>query len=205
MSGHSDHNASSPFRLKVRHVVCPRRAAAGMDARVARCDAARVRRVAHGHAAARGGVVLRRPVRAAARAAGQAPHFDIGWPALGERVVARTPFCDLRRFTRADAQRTVLLCAPLAGHAARRDDAETVETLLADGDVCVTDWRNARDVPLASGRFADEYVATLDGFVDGRARRPAAACRRRVPGDRAGARRARAAGGARSPRPRASR
>ncbi|VWC32777.1 esterase [Burkholderia lata] len=95
------------------------------------------------------------------------PHFDIGWPAVGERVVARTPFCDLRRFTRADARRTVLLCAPLAGHAAVMM-RETVETLLADGDVCVTDWRNARDVPLASGRFGlDEYVAMLDGFVDG--------------------------------------
>ncbi|AXF20209.1 polyhydroxyalkanoate depolymerase [Burkholderia pyrrocinia] len=95
------------------------------------------------------------------------PRFDIGRPAVGERVAARTPFCDLRRFTRADARRTVLLCAPLAGHAAVMM-RETVETLLADGDVCVTDWRNARDVPLASGRFGlDEYVATLDGFVDG--------------------------------------
>ncbi|CAB3762599.1 esterase [Burkholderia sp. MSh2] len=95
------------------------------------------------------------------------PRFDIGWPDLGERVVARTPFCDLRRFTRPDTRRTVLLCAPLAGHAAVMM-RETVETLLADGDVCVTDWRNARDVPLASGRFGlDEYVATLDGFVDG--------------------------------------
>ncbi|UQO33054.1 polyhydroxyalkanoate depolymerase [Burkholderia cepacia] len=98
---------------------------------------------------------------------GEPPHFDIGWPAVGERIVARTPFCDLRRFTRVDARRTVLLCAPLAGHAAVMM-RETVETLLADGDVCVTDWRNARDVPLAAGRFGlDEYVATLDGFVDG--------------------------------------
>ncbi|WP_175958106.1 polyhydroxyalkanoate depolymerase [Burkholderia sp. BCC0405] len=114
------------------------------------------------------------------------PHFDIGWPGVGERVVARTPFCDLRRFTRADAPRTVLLCAPLAGHAAVMM-RETVETLLADGDVCVTDWRNARDVPLAAGRFGlDEYVATLDGFVDGLAQddRPlhvVAVCQATVP------------------------
>ncbi|MCA8432133.1 polyhydroxyalkanoate depolymerase [Burkholderia seminalis] len=95
------------------------------------------------------------------------PRFDIGRPAVDERVVARTPFCDLRRFVRADARRTVLLCAPLAGHAAVMM-RETVETLLADGDVCVTDWRNARDVPPAAGRFGlDEYVALLDGFVDG--------------------------------------
>ncbi|WP_446904527.1 polyhydroxyalkanoate depolymerase [Burkholderia sp. YIM B11467] len=98
---------------------------------------------------------------------GEPARFDIGRAAAAERVVARTPFCDLRRFTRADARRTVLLCAPLAGHAAVMM-RETVETLLADGDVCVTDWRNARDVPLSSGRFGlDDYVATLDGFVDG--------------------------------------
>ncbi|AOR67081.1 esterase [Burkholderia stabilis] len=95
------------------------------------------------------------------------PRFDIAWPAVDERIVARTPFCNLRRFTHADTRRTVLLCAPLAGHAAVMM-RETVETLLADGDVCVTDWRNARDVPPESGRFGlDEYVATLDGFVDG--------------------------------------
>lgn len=95
------------------------------------------------------------------------PRFDIGRPAVDEQVAARTPFCDLRRFARADARRTVLLCAPLAGHAAVMM-RETVETLLADGDVCVTDWRNARDVPLEAGRFGlDEYVAMLDGFVGG--------------------------------------
>jgi polyhydroxyalkanoate depolymerase len=72
----------------------------------------------------------------------------------------------LRRFAQAGTRRTVLLCAPLAGHAAVMM-RETVEALLADGDVCVTDWVNARDVPLAAGRFGlDEYVATLDGFVD---------------------------------------
>lgn len=44
---------------------------------------------------------------------------------------------------------------------------ETVETLLADGDVCITDWIDARDVPPDAGRFGlDEYVAMLDGFID---------------------------------------
>ncbi|WP_333994026.1 polyhydroxyalkanoate depolymerase [Burkholderia orbicola] len=93
------------------------------------------------------------------------PGFDLAWPAVSEQIVAHTPFCDLRRFAHADARRTVLLCAPLVGHAAVMM-RETAETLLADGDVCVTDWRNARDVPLAAGRFGlDEYVAMLDGFV----------------------------------------
>ncbi|KWO49618.1 polyhydroxyalkanoate depolymerase [Burkholderia territorii] len=98
------------------------------------------------------------------------PRFEIARPAIDERIVACTPFCQLRRFARDDARRTVLLCAPLAGHAAVMM-RETVEALLADGDVCVTDWVNARDVPLAAGRFGlDEYVATLDGFVDALAR-----------------------------------
>ncbi|WP_063548908.1 polyhydroxyalkanoate depolymerase [Burkholderia territorii] len=115
-----------------------------------------------------------------------APRFEIGRPAVDERIVACTPFCQLRRFARDDARRTVLLCAPLAGHAAVMM-RETVEALLADGDVCVTDWVNARDVPLAAGRFGlDEYVATLDGFVDALARdaRPlhvVAVCQATVP------------------------
>ncbi|KVT83177.1 esterase [Burkholderia territorii] len=114
------------------------------------------------------------------------PRFEIARPAIDERIVACTPFCQLRRFARDDARRTVLLCAPLAGHAAVMM-RETVEALLADGDVCVTDWVNARDVPLAAGRFGlDEYVATLDGFVDALARdeRPlhvVAVCQATVP------------------------
>ncbi|MGU7842218.1 polyhydroxyalkanoate depolymerase [Burkholderia sp. AW33-5] len=114
------------------------------------------------------------------------PRFEIRRAAVDERIVARTPFCQLRRFARDDARRTVLLCAPLAGHAAVMM-RETVEALLADGDVCVTDWVNARDVPLAAGRFGlDEYVATLDGFVDALARdaRPlhvVAVCQATVP------------------------
>jgi poly(3-hydroxybutyrate) depolymerase len=103
------------------------------------------------------------------------PPYAIGSPApdgahseVDGQIVMHTPFCDLRRFADAgaDVKRTVLLCAPLAGHAAVMM-RETVEALLADGAVCVTDWADARDVPLADGRFGlDEYVAMLDGFID---------------------------------------
>ncbi|PYE14914.1 polyhydroxyalkanoate depolymerase [Paraburkholderia silvatlantica] len=101
------------------------------------------------------------------------PPFAIRSIALGgrhcdvdEHIVAHTPFCDLRCFSRARATRAVLLCTPLAGHAAVMM-RETVEALLADGDVYLTDWINARDVPLAAGRFGlDEYVAMLDAFID---------------------------------------
>lgn len=60
----------------------------------------------------------------------------------------------------------MLLCVPLVGHVAAMM-RDTAEGLLADGDVCVTDWLDARDVPLDAGRFGlDEYVAMLDGFID---------------------------------------
>ncbi|MDR8727673.1 polyhydroxyalkanoate depolymerase [Burkholderia pseudomultivorans] len=121
------------------------------------------------------------------------PCFDIGPLAvdgrhtpIDERIAAHTPFCDLRRFARAGTARTVLLCVPLAGHAAVMM-RETVETLLADGDVSVTDWINARDIPPAAGRFGlDEYVAMLDGFIDAQLddRRPLhviAVCQATVP------------------------
>ena len=103
------------------------------------------------------------------------PPFAIGSPApdglhskVDEQIVMHTPFCDLRRFAgaQADKRRTVLLCVPLAGHAAVMM-RETVEALLADGAVCVTDWIDARDVPLSEGRFGlDEYVTMLDSFID---------------------------------------
>ncbi|MFX1764988.1 polyhydroxyalkanoate depolymerase [Paraburkholderia sp. A1RI-2L] len=110
--------------------------------------------------------------------------------AVEESIVARTPFCDLRRFAchgaRPGAARAVLLCAPLAGHAAVMM-RETVEALLADGDVYVTDWINARDVPLAAGRFGlNEYVTMLDGFIgqlagDGRPLHVVAVCQSTFP------------------------
>ena len=69
-----------------------------------------------------------------------------------EEAVLATPFGTLLRF-RKDVdtpQPRVLLVAPLSGHFATllRD---TVRTLLPDHDVYITDWHNARDVPLAAG------------------------------------------------------
>jgi polyhydroxyalkanoate depolymerase len=59
----------------------------------------------------------------------------------------------------------IFLCAPLAGHHAVML-RETVETLLQDGDVYVTDWADARDVPLAAGCFGlDDYVLAVERFL----------------------------------------
>ncbi|WP_341315665.1 polyhydroxyalkanoate depolymerase [Paraburkholderia sp. IMGN_8] len=87
---------------------------------------------------------------------------------VSEEVVNRTPFCSLLHF-RKDVQPTlprVLLVAPLAGHFATLLRG-TVATMLAEHDVYVTDWHNARDVPLADGPFGfDDFVGHLVRFLE---------------------------------------
>ncbi len=87
--------------------------------------------------------------------------------AVREEIVAAKPFCNLLRFRRETpwSHPKVLLVAPLSGHYATllRD---TVRALLPHHDVYVTDWVDARLVPLAEGyfHFAD-YVATMQDFM----------------------------------------
>jgi polyhydroxyalkanoate depolymerase len=87
--------------------------------------------------------------------------------AVTEELVHTTPFATLLRFrkdTAAPGPR-VLLVAPMSGHFATllRD---TVRTMLADHDVYITDWHNARDVSLSAGRFGlDEYTHHLIDFL----------------------------------------
>lgn len=85
-----------------------------------------------------------------------------------EEVVSSTPFCDLVRFRKATDpdQPRVLLVSPLSGHFATLLRG-TVETLLPENDVYITDWRNARDAPAAAGDFGfDEYVAHVIAFLE---------------------------------------
>ena len=87
--------------------------------------------------------------------------------AVHEEVTHRTPFGTLLHFRKEidTEQPRVLLLAPMSGHFATllRD---TVRTMLADHDVYITDWHNARDVPLAAGRFGlDEYVEHVMVFL----------------------------------------
>ncbi|CAG9166038.1 hypothetical protein LMG23992_00672 [Cupriavidus laharis] len=83
-----------------------------------------------------------------------------------ETVVAETPFCRLRRFSAGEGSNIRrLLCAPLAGHRAVvvRD---AIESMLADADVYVTDWIDARDVPPEAGPFhLDDCVLLLERFM----------------------------------------
>jgi poly(3-hydroxybutyrate) depolymerase len=73
---------------------------------------------------------------------------------------------------RAAQSPPVLIVAPLSGHFATLLRG-TVETFLIDHDVYVTDWRNARDVPIIEGRFGfHDYVDTIIdilGHIDRRA------------------------------------
>jgi len=84
-----------------------------------------------------------------------------------EEQVMRTPFGTLLRFRKEGApeQPRVLLVAPMSGHFATllRD---TIHTLLQDHDVYITDWHNARDVPLKHGVFGlDDYTEHLIQFL----------------------------------------
>ena len=87
---------------------------------------------------------------------------------VAEEAVLVTPFATLLRFRKEGSvgQPKVLVVAPMSGHFATllRD---TVRTLLLDHDVHVTDWHNARDVPLAAGPFGlAEYTATVIRFLE---------------------------------------
>ncbi|WP_420993353.1 polyhydroxyalkanoate depolymerase [Cupriavidus sp. 30B13] len=86
---------------------------------------------------------------------------------ITEEVVARTPFCSLLRFRKHGASRQprVLLVAPMSGHFATLLRG-TVQTMLRDHDVYITDWHNPRDISLVHGRFGfDEFVQHLIDFL----------------------------------------
>ncbi|HVV92562.1 MAG TPA: polyhydroxyalkanoate depolymerase [Hyphomicrobiales bacterium] len=83
--------------------------------------------------------------------------------AVAEEAVWQQPFCRLLHFRKAAAavQPKVLVVAPMSGHFATLVRG-TVTALLPGHDVYVTDWADARTVPLAAGRFdLDDYVDYL--------------------------------------------
>jgi poly(3-hydroxybutyrate) depolymerase len=86
--------------------------------------------------------------------------------AVHEETTLVSPFGTLLHF-RKDTKAVhppVLLVAPLSGHFATLL-RETVRTLLRDHDVYLTDWHNARDVPLWHGGFSlDDYTTSSSSF-----------------------------------------
>ncbi|CAN5333310.1 polyhydroxyalkanoate depolymerase [soil metagenome] len=88
--------------------------------------------------------------------------------AVTEEVTMRAPFGTLLHFRKntKSVHPPVLLVAPLSGHFATLL-RETVRTLLRDHDVYLTDWHNARDVPLSKGAFGlDDYALQLIQFLE---------------------------------------
>ena len=108
------------------------------------------------------------------------PHFDISSVSLKgkdvriiEEVAEEKSFCTLLHFKKdmsakayaALKQPTILLVAPLSGHHATllRD---TVRSLLVEHDVYITDWRDARMVPLTEGPFhLHDYIYYIQDFI----------------------------------------
>ena len=87
---------------------------------------------------------------------------------IEEEVVFSTPFASLLHFKKDSdrKQPKVLLVAPLSGHFATLLH-NTVEVLLQDHDVYITDWHNARDMPVEAGRFGfDEYIEHVIRFLE---------------------------------------
>ncbi len=105
------------------------------------------------------------------------PSVDIHGSEVAVREVIEVdkPFCDLLHFKTfcdnaatletLEALPAVLIVAPLSGHYATllRD---TVKTMLQGHNVYITDWKNARLVPLSDGEFhLDDYVNYIQEFI----------------------------------------
>src|SRR5271156_6495366 len=87
---------------------------------------------------------------------------------VADEVVFSTPFASLLHFKKDSdrKQPKVLLVAPMSGHFATLLRG-TLEVLLQDHDVYITDWHNARDMPLSAGPFGfDEYVEHVIQFLE---------------------------------------
>ncbi len=103
------------------------------------------------------------------------PDFAIDSVPVGNRIVPVTtdvaldlPFGQLLRFSKdiETPQPKVLVVAPLSGHFATLLRG-TVETLLRDHEVYITDWANARDVPVAAGKFGvEDYIEYIITFLE---------------------------------------
>ena len=94
---------------------------------------------------------------------------EAGTCTVTEEAVFVTPFCTLQRFRKTPTsgnEPKVLLVAPASGHFATLLRG-TVQTLLRDHDVYVTDWHNVRDIPMAAGQFdLDTFIGHVIRFVN---------------------------------------
>lgn len=85
-----------------------------------------------------------------------------------EEIVVQKPFGQLKRFVREGVEGgpRLLIVAPMSGHFATLLRG-TVERMLPRHDVYITDWRDARQVPLSEGFFdLDDYIDYLRAFLE---------------------------------------
>jgi poly(3-hydroxybutyrate) depolymerase len=89
--------------------------------------------------------------------------------AVHEEIVLREPFGQLKHFVREGAPKDdpkLLIVAPMSGHYATLLRG-TVERMLPGHDVHITDWRDAKAVPLSEGTFdLDDYIDYLIEFIE---------------------------------------
>lgn len=89
--------------------------------------------------------------------------------AVTEAIVVNRPFGDLRRFRRdglAEDTPRLLIVAPMSGHYATLLRG-TVARMVESAEVYITDWADARQVPLSEGRFdLDDYIDYVIGFLE---------------------------------------
>jgi len=102
------------------------------------------------------------------------PLFNLNHTRIGgrkvsvkENIIADRPFCQLLNFKRSTKRNDpkVLIVTPLSGHFATLLRG-TVKALLPHHDVYITDWKDAREVPLSEGRFnLDDSMAYIHDFM----------------------------------------
>ncbi|HWL48127.1 MAG TPA: polyhydroxyalkanoate depolymerase, partial [Sphingomonadaceae bacterium] len=88
--------------------------------------------------------------------------------AVHEEIALRKPFGQLKRFVRdgVAGEPKLLIVAPMSGHYATLLRG-TVERLLPGHDVYITDWRDAKLVPLSEGRFdLESYIDYVIAFLE---------------------------------------
>lgn len=90
---------------------------------------------------------------------------------LSIKTVTKKPFCHLLNFKRTSPilkkrnDPKVLIVAPMSGHYATLLRG-TVEAMIVDHDVYITDWVDARDVPLAEGKFGlEDFISYVIEFI----------------------------------------
>jgi len=103
------------------------------------------------------------------------PEFDLPFTEVDgkktkitEEITHSLPYCDLLHFKREGTHHhpKILLIAPMSGHYATLLRG-TVEHFIPDHEVYITDWKNAREVPLEQGGFTfNDYVRYLIEFLD---------------------------------------